>query len=101
MKILPYSTFRLNLAVTSPYNADFDGDEMNMHLPQHPETQAETMELMMVPKMIISPQVHHSSWLGCQNLVDASIKAATTSNLCAAHIFNFNSISQSDLQAAA
>ena len=33
IKILPYSTFRLNLSVTTPYNADFDGDEMNMHVP--------------------------------------------------------------------
>ena len=33
IKVLPYSTFRLNLAVTSPYNADFDGDEMNMFVP--------------------------------------------------------------------
>lgn len=34
VRILPYSTFRLNLSVTPPYNADFDGDEMNIHLPQ-------------------------------------------------------------------
>lgn len=34
VKILPYNTFRLNLSVCSPYNADFDGDEMNMHVPQ-------------------------------------------------------------------
>jgi len=34
VKILPYSTFRMNLSVTSPYNADFDGDEMNLHVPQ-------------------------------------------------------------------
>jgi DNA-directed RNA polymerase II subunit RPB1 len=34
VRIMPYSTFRLNLSVTTPYNADFDGDEMNMHLPQ-------------------------------------------------------------------
>lgn len=33
VKILPGLTFRLNLAVTTPYNADFDGDEMNMHAP--------------------------------------------------------------------
>jgi len=33
VKVMPYSTFRLNLSVTSPYNADFDGDEMNLHLP--------------------------------------------------------------------
>jgi DNA-directed RNA polymerase II subunit RPB1 len=34
IRILPYSTFRLNLSVTGPYNADFDGDEMNLHVPQ-------------------------------------------------------------------
>ena len=34
IRILPYNTFRLNLSVCSPYNADFDGDEMNMHVPQ-------------------------------------------------------------------
>jgi len=33
VKILPGSSFRLNLSVTTPYNADFDGDEMNMHVP--------------------------------------------------------------------
>lgn len=33
VRILPHSTFRMNLSVTSPYNADFDGDEMNMHVP--------------------------------------------------------------------
>ncbi len=33
VKVLPFSTFRLNLSVTTPYNADFDGDEMNMHVP--------------------------------------------------------------------
>eukprot|EP00434_Breviolum_minutum_P037290 symbB.v1.2.033061.t1/scaffold4055.1/size45508/1 len=33
-KVMPFSTLRFNLAVTSPYNADFDGDEMNLHLAQ-------------------------------------------------------------------
>ena len=60
MRILPYSTFRLNLSVTSPYNADFDGDEMNMHVPQTPETRAETREVMMVPRNIVSAQVRGS-----------------------------------------
>jgi len=31
VRVLPFSTFRLNLSCTTPYNADFDGDEMNMH----------------------------------------------------------------------
>ena len=41
VRVMPYSTFRLNLSVTSPYNADFDGDEMNLHVPQTEETRAE------------------------------------------------------------
>jgi DNA-directed RNA polymerase II subunit RPB1 len=49
---------RLNLSVTTPYNADFDGDEMNMHVAQTHETRAEMRELMMVPKNIISPQAN-------------------------------------------
>lgn len=56
VKVLPWSTFRLNLSVTTPYNADFDGDEMNMHVPQTMETRAEILELAMVNKMIVTPQ---------------------------------------------
>lgn len=56
VKVMPYSTFRLNLSVTSPYNADFDGDEMNLHVPQTEETRAEVRELCMVPLNIVSPQ---------------------------------------------
>ncbi|XP_067948896.1 DNA-directed RNA polymerase II subunit RPB1-like [Watersipora subatra] len=55
-KILPWSTFRLNLSCTSPYNADFDGDEMNLHLPQSMEARAEILQLAMSPRMIITPQ---------------------------------------------
>ena len=54
--VLPYSTFRLNLSVTTPYSADFDGDEMNMHLPQSYETKSEIVNIMHVPKQIVSPQ---------------------------------------------
>lgn len=56
VKVLQYSTFRLNLSVTTPYNADFDGDEMNMHVPQNLESKAEIMKLMHVPKQIVTPQ---------------------------------------------
>ena len=58
VRILPYSTFRLNLSVTSPYNADFDGDEMNMHLVQGQEPRAEIKEIMAVPRNIVSPQAN-------------------------------------------
>lgn len=56
IRILPYSTFRLNLSVTPPYNADFDGDEMNMHVPQSYEARAELWQLMHVSRNIVSPQ---------------------------------------------
>eukprot|EP00029_Vermamoeba_vermiformis_P000981 TRINITY_DN1114_c0_g1_i1.p1 TRINITY_DN1114_c0_g1~~TRINITY_DN1114_c0_g1_i1.p1 ORF type:complete len:1749 (-),score=528.73 TRINITY_DN1114_c0_g1_i1:193-5355(-) len=56
VKVMPFSTFRLNLSVTTPYNADFDGDEMNMHVPQSLETKAEISQIMMVPRQIITPQ---------------------------------------------
>ncbi len=56
IRVMHYSTFRLNLSVTSPYNADFDGDEMNLHVPQSHQTRAEVMELMLVPHNIVSPQ---------------------------------------------
>lgn len=58
VRVMPWSTFRLNLSVTTPYNADFDGDEMNLHAPQSLESKAEISELCMVPKMIISPQAN-------------------------------------------
>eukprot|EP01117_Protostelium_nocturnum_P012755 TRINITY_DN4718_c0_g2_i1.p1 TRINITY_DN4718_c0_g2~~TRINITY_DN4718_c0_g2_i1.p1 ORF type:complete len:1744 (-),score=622.93 TRINITY_DN4718_c0_g2_i1:65-5296(-) len=73
IKVMPYSTFRLNLSVTTPYNADFDGDEMNMHVAQTLETRAEISEIMMVPRQIITPQgnrpvmgIVQDALLGCR-----------------------------------
>lgn len=37
---------------------------MNMHVPQIPETKAETQEIMMVPRNIVSPQVRILSMVG-------------------------------------
>ncbi|EGR29261.1 RNA polymerase domain 2 family protein [Ichthyophthirius multifiliis] len=56
VKILPWSTFRLNLSVCTPYNADFDGDEMNLHVPQSYETRAEIKHVCHVPRQIITPK---------------------------------------------
>ncbi len=56
VRVLPYKTFRLNLAVCSPYNADFDGDEMNMHALQSEEARAEARVLMKVQEHILSPR---------------------------------------------
>jgi DNA-directed RNA polymerase II subunit RPB1 len=55
-KILPFNTFRLNVSVTAPYNADFDGDEMNAHIPQSYEASTELMDIAAVPYQIVSPR---------------------------------------------
>ena len=48
-------TFRMNVADTKPYNADFDGDEMNLHMPQDDESEIELKTLAAVKYQIISP----------------------------------------------
>lgn len=58
-------------SVTTPYNADFDGDEMNMHVPQSMETRAEVTEIMMVPRQIITPQSNKP----CMGIVQDSLCA--------------------------
>ncbi len=64
VKVLPGRTFRLNPAVCNPYNADFDGDEMNLHIPQTEEARAEARVLMLVETQIISPR-YGLSVVGC------------------------------------
>jgi len=56
VRVLPYKTFRLNLCVCTPYNADFDGDEMNLHVPQSEEAQTEARLLLIVQNNILSPR---------------------------------------------
>jgi len=51
-----YRTFRMNVGVTEPYNADFDGDEMNLHSPQTLITQSEIVVLCDSGKRMISPK---------------------------------------------
>ena len=90
IRVLPYSTFRLNLSVTSPYNADFDGDEMNLHVPQSHQTRAEVQELMLVPHCIVSPQgnkpvmgIVQDTLLGCMHFTqrDTFLERDLTMNL--------------------
>ncbi|MEI8330234.1 MAG: DNA-directed RNA polymerase subunit A' [Methanomicrobiales archaeon] len=56
VKVMEGKTFRLNPAVCPPYNADFDGDEMNMHVPQTEEARAEATILISVQENILSPR---------------------------------------------
>jgi DNA-directed RNA polymerase subunit A' len=56
VRVMPGRTFRLNLLVCPPYNADFDGDEMNLHVPRLEEARAEAEELLLVEKHILTPR---------------------------------------------
>jgi DNA-directed RNA polymerase II subunit RPB1 len=71
-KVLTGKTFRLNPNVTPPYNADFDGDEMNMHLPQSAATANEISGLALVSTQIITPQYSKP----CIGLVQDSLLGA-------------------------
>ena len=56
VRIIQDKTFRLPVCDTTPYNADFDGDEMNLHVLRTVEAVAEAQELMCVRTQLISPQ---------------------------------------------
>lgn len=56
VRVMPYRTFRMNPSVCAPYNADFDGDEMNIHALQSEEARVEAAMIMDVKNNIISPR---------------------------------------------
>jgi len=64
IRVLPGKTLRLNPAVCHPYNADFDGDEMNLHIPQTEEARAEAEILLEVQNNLISLR-YGLSIIGC------------------------------------
>ncbi|KAG7947064.1 hypothetical protein I3843_14G075400 [Carya illinoinensis] len=55
-RIMPWRTLRFNESVCNPYNADFDGDEMNMHVPQTEEARTEAVMLMGVQNNLCTPK---------------------------------------------
>ena len=79
-KVLDWSTFRLNLSCTSPYNADFDGDEMNLHVPQSLPARAEAELMMHSPRVVVSGQsnrpvmgIVQDSLLGVQKMTKRDV----------------------------
>jgi len=64
VKVLPWRTFRLHPAAATPYNADFDGDEMNIHSPQTEEARAEAKILLDVKMNLMSPK-NNTNLVGC------------------------------------
>lgn len=56
VRVLPNEkTLRLHYANTGAYNADFDGDEMNMHFPQNENARAEAFNLANTDSQYLTP----------------------------------------------
>ncbi|KAI0314971.1 beta and beta-prime subunits of DNA dependent RNA-polymerase [Amylostereum chailletii] len=72
VKVRPWRSFRLNECVCNPYNADFDGDEMNLHIPQTEEARTEALELMGVKHNIVTPRNGEPVIAAIQDFITAS-----------------------------
>lgn len=58
-RIMSGKTFRLSLALTKSFNADFDGDEINVHVPQSIEARVELQQLCAAENCIVSASDSH------------------------------------------
>ena len=74
-------TYRLSVAITTPYNADFDGDEMNIFLAQSLQTQIELEEIAGVERQLITPTtsktiigIVQDGLLGAYNLTAPTVR---------------------------
>ncbi|KIY66237.1 beta and beta-prime subunits of DNA dependent RNA-polymerase [Cylindrobasidium torrendii FP15055 ss-10] len=72
VKVRPWRSFRLNECVCGPYNADFDGDEMNLHVPQTEEARTEALELMSVVHNLVTPRNGEPVIAAIQDFITAS-----------------------------
>lgn len=79
-KIRPWRTFRLNECVCNPYNADFDGDEMNLHVPQTEEARAEAIELMGVKHNLATPKNGTPIIAAIQDFITAAYLLSSKNN---------------------
>ncbi|KAL4534056.1 hypothetical protein Ndes2526B_g07060 [Nannochloris sp. 'desiccata'] len=72
VRVLEGRTLRFNECVCAPYNADFDGDEMNIHVPQTEEARAEACELMGVRHNLATPKSGEILIAATQDFLTAS-----------------------------
>ncbi|KAI5923118.1 hypothetical protein F4810DRAFT_670455 [Camillea tinctor] len=79
-KVRPWRTFRLNECVCGPYNADFDGDEMNLHVPQTEEARAEAMTLMGVKHNLATPKNGEPIIAATQDFITAAYVLSSKDN---------------------
>ena len=80
VKVRPHRTFRLNECVCNPYNADFDGDEMNLHVPQTEEARAEAIELMGVKHNLATPKNGEPIISAIQDFITAAYLLSSKDN---------------------
>ena len=80
VKVRPHRTFRLNECVCNPYNADFDGDEMNLHIPQTEEARAEAIELMGVKHNLVTPKNGEPIISAIQDFITAAYLLSSKDN---------------------
>ena len=80
VKVRPHRTFRLNECVCNPYNADFDGDEMNLHVPQTEEARTEAIELMGVKHNLVTPKNGEPIISAIQDFITASYLLSSKDN---------------------
>ena len=73
------NTFRMNVSVVKPYNADFDGDEMNIHLAQSIQARNELKMLANAKYQIILPK-DSSPVIGCMQDTVSGAYMMTTFN---------------------
>jgi DNA-directed RNA polymerase subunit A' len=81
VRIMQGRTFRLNLTVCPPYNADFDGDEMNLHVPQSEEARTEAELLLKVQEHILSPRFGGPILGGIQDFISSVFQFTSKDSL--------------------
>ena len=98
VKLVKGSTFKLNLVCANPYNADFDGDEMNLHVPQSSASFFEMYGIMAVPLQIISPAsnkpvmgIVQDTLLGASLLTDDGVRLTRSMMMQLIGVLHFSS----------
>ncbi|KAI9813282.1 MAG: hypothetical protein M1827_004224 [Pycnora praestabilis] len=80
VKVRPWRTFRFNECVCNPYNADFDGDEMNLHVPQTEEARTEAIQLMGVKNNLATPKNGEPIISAIQDFITAAYLLSSKDN---------------------
>ena len=68
-KLVEGRALKLHPLVCTAYNADFDGDQMAIHVPLSPEAQAEARFLMLSANNLLKPQDGHPVTVPTQDMI--------------------------------